>query len=246
MKSHKMINEGDNPHKFHRARLKARFKKEGLRHFEDHNILELLLFYGIPQKDTNALAHALLNKFGSLSAVFDADIGELCKVKGIGENAATLIKMIPQLSRAYLMDKETRYPNFSDLHDLGTYLVNYFIGEKNEKLIAVLLNNRCDMIDIIEVSEGTVNRAEGYLRKIAEAAFSLNASSFVLAHNHPDGNCVPSAADISLTKHYSSIFRDLGLTMAEHIVVGGVSYKGIMTGQRSGDIEAYLRCESSD
>ena len=231
----------DNPHKFHRSRLKARFVKEGLRNFEDHNILELLLFYAIPQKDTNDLAHALLDKYGSLAAVFDADIGDLCKVKGIGENAATLIKMIPQLSRAYLMDKETRYPNFSDLHKLGAYLVNYYIGEKNEKLIAVLLNNRCEMIDIIVINEGIVNRTEGSLRKIAEAAFSLNASSFVLAHNHPDGDCVPSAADISLTKHYAKIFSELGLIMAEHIVVGGVSYKGIMTGQRSGDIDAYLR-----
>ncbi len=230
----------ENPHKYHRSRLRERFVKEGLRSFQDHNILELLLFYAIPQKDTNDLAHALLDRFGSLAAVFDAEIGDLCKVKGIGENAATLIKMIPQLARAYLMDKETRYADFSDLHKLGTYLVNYFIGEKNEKLIAVLLNNRCEMIDIITVSTGTVNRTEGSVRKIAEAAFSLNASSFVLAHNHPDGDCIPSAADISLTRNYSKIFSELGLTLAEHIVVGGVSYKGILTGQMSGDVDAYI------
>ncbi len=229
-----------NPHKFHRSRLRARFQKEGLRSFEDHNILELLLFYAIPQKDTNDLAHALLNKFGSLAAVFDADIGELCKVNGIGENAAILIKLIPQLSRAYLMDKETRYPNFSDLHKLGTYLVNYYIAEKNEKLIAVLLNNKCDMIDILVVSEGTVNRTEGSMRKIAEAAFAKNAASFVLAHNHPDGNCTPSAADVSFTTNYSKIFEELGLPLVEHIVVGGVSYVGILTGQKSGNIDAYI------
>ena len=230
----------ENPHKHHRSRLRARFVNEGLRSFQDHNILELLLFYAIPQKDTNDLAHALLNRFGSLAAVFDAEIGDLCKVNGVGENAATLIKMIPQLARAYLMDKETRYSDFSDLHKLGAYLVNYFIGEKSEKLIAVLLNNRCEMIDIVVVSEGTVNRTEGSVRKIAEAAFSLNASSFVLAHNHPDGSCVPSAADISLTQNYSKIFSELGLTLSEHIVVGGVSYKGILTGQKSGDIDAYI------
>jgi DNA repair protein RadC len=233
-------NMKDNPHKHHRSRLRARFQKESLRSFEDHNILELLLFYAIPQKDTNDLAHALLDKFGSLSAVFDADLGELCKVNGIGENAATLIKLIPQLARAYLMDKETRYPNFSDLHKLGAYLVNYFIGENNEKLIAVLLNNKCDLIDIIVVSEGTVNRTDGFMRKIAEAAFAKKAASFVLAHNHPDGNCTPSAADISLTSNYSRIFSDLGLPLTEHIVVGGVSYVGILTGQKSGDIDAYI------
>ncbi|MBO5041270.1 MAG: RadC family protein [Clostridia bacterium] len=234
------IDKKDNPHKFHRSRLRARFMKEGLRSFEDHNILELLLFYAIPQKDTNDLAHALLDKFGSLAAVFDAEIGDLCKVNGIGENAATLIKLIPQLSRAYLMDKDTRYPDFTDLHKLGNYLVNYFIGEKNEKLIAVLLNNKSEMIDIILVSEGTVNRTEGSVRKIAEAAFSKNASSFVLAHNHPDGNCTPSAADVSFTSNYRKIFDELGLSLVEHIVVGGVSYVGIMTGQKSFDIEAYI------
>lgn len=234
------IDKKDNPHKYHRSRLRARFMKEGLRSFEDHNILELLLFYAIPQKDTNDLAHALLDKFGSLAAVFDAEIGDLCKVNGIGENAATLIKLIPQLSRAYLMDKDTRYPDFTDLHKLGNYLVNYFIGEKNEKLIAVLLNNKSEMIDIILVSEGTVNRTEGSVRKIAEAAFSKNASSFVLAHNHPDGNCTPSAADVSFTSNYRKIFDELGLPLVEHIVVGGVSYVGIMTGQKSFDIEAYI------
>ncbi len=234
------VDKKDNPHKHHRSRLRARFQKEGLRSFEDHNILELLLFYAIPQKDTNDLAHALLDKFGSLAAVFDAEIGDLCKVNGIGENAATLIKLIPQLSRAYLMDKDTRYPDFTDLHKLGNYLVNYFIGEKNEKLIAVLLNNKCEMIDILLVSEGTVNRTEGSVRKIAEAAFSKNAASFVVAHNHPDGNCTPSAADVSFTSNYRKIFGELGLPLVEHIVVGGVSYVGIMTGQKSFDIEAYI------
>lgn len=234
------VDKKENPHKHHRSRLRARFQKEGLRSFEDHNILELLLFYAIPQKDTNDLAHALLDKFGSLAAVFDAEIGDLYKVNGIGENAATLIKLIPQLSRAYLMDKDTRYPAFTDLHKLGNYLVNYFIGEKNEKLIAVLLNNKCEMIDILIVSEGTVNRTEGSVRKIAEAAFSKSAASFVLAHNHPDGNCTPSAADVSFTSNYRKIFDELGLPLVEHIVVGGVSYVGILTGQKSFDIEAYI------
>ena len=226
-----------NPHKDHRSRLRARFQKESLRSFSDHNILELLLFYAIPQKDTNELAHALLDRFGSLAAVFDAEMGDLMKVKGIGENAATLIKMIPQLSRAYLMDKETRYPDFTDLRKLGTYLVNYYIGEKNEKLVAVLLNNRCEMIDIILVKEGIVNQTEVSMRKVAEAAFSKNAAFFVLAHNHPDGNCQPSAQDISVTSTYSKTFRELGLPLVEHIVVGGVSYTGIMTGQKSGKLK---------
>ena len=221
----------NNPHKNHRSRLRERFKKEGLYNFEDHNILELLLFYAIPQKDTNDLAHALLDKFGSLAAVFDADIVDLCKVNGIGENAATLIKLIPQLTRAYMMDKETRYTNFSNIDNLSNYLINYFIGEKNEKLIAILLNNRCEMIDIVIVSEGTVNCANASVRKIAEAAFAHSASCFVLAHNHPCGNSIPSAADISLTTKYEKIFSDLSITLVDHIVVCENAYTCIMSGK---------------
>ena len=95
-----------NPHEGHRERLKERFLNEGLLGFHDHNILELLLFYVIPRKDTNEIAHELLREFGSLSAVFDADIELLKQVPGIGDNAATFIKLIPQLARAYMMDKD--------------------------------------------------------------------------------------------------------------------------------------------
>ncbi len=222
------------PHKDHRQRLRARFKYVGLYSFHDHNILELLLFYAIPRKDTNELAHSLLNEFGSLAAVFDADPNLLMKVSGIGENAATLIKLIPQLSRAYLMDKETRYPDFSDIHKLGTYLVNYFIGETKEKLIAIFLNNRVEMIGTFVINEGSVNRTDGSVRRLAEAAFANNAASFVLAHNHPDGNSMPSSADISLTTNYIKIFKNLGIPLAEHIVVGGSNYTGILTQESSG------------
>ena len=122
----------NNPHKDHRSRLRCRFLSEGLSSIPDHNILELLLFFAIPRKDTNEIAHSLIDKFGSLSGVFDADYNLLINTEGIGENAATLIKLIPSLARAYLMDKETRYPNFSDIHKLGTFLVNYFIGMTKE------------------------------------------------------------------------------------------------------------------
>ncbi len=224
----------NNSHEKHRERLKARFMKEGLNSFEDHNILELLLFYAIPQKDVNDIAHALMDEFGSFSAVLDADFESLIKVKGVGKHTATLIKLIPQLSRAYLMDKDTRYPDFSDFHKLGTYLVNYYIGETNEKMIAILLNNRAEMIDIVLVSEGTVNRTDGNIRKIAQNAMVKNAASIVLAHNHPDGNCTPSAADMTLTGGFKDILDRLGIPLVEHIVVGGSSYMGILTHQRSG------------
>ena len=224
----------NNPHKDHRSRLRKRFQDDGLSGFEDHNILELLLFFSIPRKDTNELAHSLIDKFGSLSAVFDADYNLLVNTEGVGENTATLIKLIPALARAYLMDKETRYPNFSDLHKLGTYLVNYFVGMTKERLIAIFLNNRAEMIDTLIVSDGVVNSTGISIRKIAEAAFARNASFVVLAHNHPDGDSRPSEEDISLTRTYMATFRDIDLPLVEHIVVGGSGYTGILTNESSG------------
>lgn len=230
-----MIKMSDNnTHKDHRIRLKARFKAEGLSGFQDHNILELLLFYAIPRKDTNELAHKLIEKFGSLSAVFDADYNQLINTDGIGENTATLIKLIPSLARAYLMDKETRYPNFSDLHKLGSYLVNYFIGMTKENLIAVYLNNRVEMIDIVTISEGIVNSTAASPRKVIEAALHRNAAYIVLAHNHPDGDSRPSEEDLALTKAFSDICNMMEMPLVEHIVVGGNNYTGIITHESSG------------
>ena len=223
-----------NLHKDHRARVRRRFVREGLQNFESHNALELLLFYAISRKDTNELAHRLLEQFGSFAAVLDADYEALIRVPGVGENTAALIKLIPQMARYYLMDKQTRYPYFGDIHKLGTYLVNYFVGETREKLVAVLLNNNVEMIDLIVVSEGTVNASEVSFRKVAEAAIHRNASSIVLAHNHPDGSCQPSSSDRQLTSMFVKTFRNLSIPIAEHIVVGGNSYQGILSYEASG------------
>ena len=97
-----------NLHEGHRQRLKERFIKNGLSDFEDHNVLELLLFYSVPRSDTNELGHKLLKKFGSLSNVFDAPVDELCKVEGIGLHSATLIKLIPELCNLYYVVKSDK------------------------------------------------------------------------------------------------------------------------------------------
>lgn len=224
----------NNPHAGHRERLRRRFLKEGLENFEDHQKLELLLTYAIPRVDVNDLAHALMAHFGSFSAVLDATHDELTSVPGIGESAATFLTLLPQVARAYLMDKETRYPDFSDLHKLGTYLVSYYTAAKNEKLIAAFLNNRREMIDLVVLSEGTVNLSEVSLRRVAELALRKNVASFILAHNHPDGDAMPSEQDEQMTRHFADFFSKLGIPLAEHFVIGGNSYYGIYSSENSG------------
>ncbi len=217
----------NNPHKDHRSRLRNRFLKEGMNGFEPHQILELLLFYAIPRRDVNPLAHRLLDTFGSLSAVLDAEYEDLLRCPGVGENTAVLLKMMVPICRAYLMDKETRYPHFGDLHKLGSYLVNYFVGETKEKLVAVHLNNRAEMMGIDVISEGVVNKTDVSLRLIADAALRKNAAAIVLAHNHPEGPCEPSSADVALTNEIAAVLGKLGIPLSEHFIIGGNHYVGI-------------------
>ena len=100
-----MSNQRDNLHRHHRLRLKNRFLRSGLDDFEPHNVLELLLFFAVPQGDTNELAHVLLNKFGSISDVFAAPYSELIKIKGVGDHTATMLKLMPELFKVYIKER---------------------------------------------------------------------------------------------------------------------------------------------
>lgn len=223
------MEKSTNIHANHRNRLKQRFIKEGLISFEDHNILELLLFYSVPRKDTNEMAHRLLKKFGSLASVFDADINQLTECEGISENTAVLIKMIPQLSRAYNLNRYTRYPTFATTEKIGKYLVNYYIGQTNEKLIALYLNGKLEVIDTVVISEGTVTSSHVDIRKIVEEGIKRKAAFVVLAHNHPDGVIMPSAEDKYVTGELEKILNKLAMPLLEHYIVGIDGYYKLMT-----------------
>ena len=145
-------------HDGHRERLKKRFLSSP-DSFEDHELLELILFYSIPRKDTNEIAHDLLNHFGSLKGVFDADFSELIKIKGIKENSATLIKLIPQISRAYLLDKVSDDNLYDRADKIGEYLTSLYVGETVETVYILLLDNSYHLLNTVKLIEGNVNSA---------------------------------------------------------------------------------------
>ena len=153
-------------HKDHRKHTKDRFLSEGLDSFEPHNVLELLLFYSIPQKDTNETAHMLINRFGSLSAVFDAPYDDLLTVPGISEHSATLIKLIPAISRRYAMEKNSKVTKLSSIEDIGKYLVARYLGVTEETVLLLLLDNKFGLIDCVKVHEGSVNSSAITMRKL--------------------------------------------------------------------------------
>lgn len=211
-------------HEGHRQRLKNRFLKNGLDDFEAHNVLELLLFYAIPQRDTNELSHQLLKRFGSLSAVFNASFDELCKVKGVGQNVATLIKMIPDLSRRYLDDCDQKTVTLTSVESIAEFIRPKFIGRKNELIFLLCLDNKGSVLYGDFIIEGTINSAPLYTRNILEIAIRNSAVSVILAHNHPNGLAIPSNADFIATQTIYQALEVAKIKLIDHFIFAGCDY----------------------
>lgn len=206
-------------HTGHRQRLKDRFLKEGLDNFEELYVLELLLYYAIPQKDTNPIAHALLDHFGSLTAVFQATPGELQKVPGIGANAALFLNLIPQVGRYYQIKRSEPGDILTTIQQCGEYLVPYFYGREHETVFLLCLDAKCKVLCCKLVGEGSVNSASIPIRRVVEIALNANATTVVLAHNHPSGLALPSADDVQTTLQLARAMDAVEITLADHIVV---------------------------
>lgn len=214
----------DATHKGHRERLKNRFQEEGLDNFTDVQALELLLFYAIPQRDTNPIAHALLERFGSVSQVMNASVEELKKVPGISSHSAMLLRLIPQMTRFYQVDDIRRVAHLNSLEDCCGYLIPYFFGKTCEVVYVLCLDAKCKVICCKEVGEGNVNSASISIRRIVEIALNANASTVILAHNHPSGIAMPSEEDVRTTRRLADALGAMEIHLADHIVVADGEY----------------------
>lgn len=212
-------------HDGHRARLKQRFLEQGLNGFEDHNALELLLFYALPYKDTNPVAHALIKRFGSLAGAMDAPLHELIKVDGISEHSAILIKLIPQMCRKYLVSGSRDGSRMLDnVEAAGRYASALLFAERDEMVYAIFLDSLRRVIACDLIVKGSVNSAEVSVRKIVEIAISHNASSVILTHNHPGGIALPSEADDGTTRKIHRALHAVGIELSDHIIVADNDY----------------------
>ena len=208
-----------NPNSGHRERLKERFRECGLEKFEEHNILELLLFYAIPRRDTNKTAHALIEWFGSIANVFDASFNDLCEIDGISEHSATLIKMIPQLSAAYRISRSTEDVSLTDLETVRRHLSNYFIPAQSERVVCLIFDAAGAFIATRELGDGNAVASEVSPRKIAEYVLAARGSSVIISHFHPTCRVVPSVADIRATGTLRRILAGIDIDLVEHIIV---------------------------
>lgn len=208
----------------HRQRLKKRFNKEGLEHFEPHNALELLLFYCIPRKDTNTIAHDLIKRFGSFSAVLDAPIADLKKVDGVGENTAIFLKMIPKICSFYLNDKTSAKRQITSTAEAGEYLWPKFLDKTKEAVYLICLDSTGKVLYSDFIMEGSVTATSITARNVAEVALGVGAVQVILAHNHPKGFALPSAQDIYTTGILGKSLLSLGIHLADHIIIANEDF----------------------
>lgn len=205
-------------HDGHRKRLKEQF----LNHsdgFHDHQLLELLLCYAIPQGDVNGLSHRLLDRFGSLAGVLDARPEALEQVPGVGEHTAVLLKLIPVLSGRYQADRAGMGTILDSTQAAGQYLRPYFSqGARYEMAYLVCLDGKYKVLGCHKLDEGTVNAAEITPRKMVEIVLAHNATAAILAHNHLSGLALPSNADLMSTQQLRAILRSVDVELLDHLI----------------------------
>lgn len=211
-----------NDHAGHRERLRKQFREQGGEGFHEHQLLELLLTYAIPQRDVNPLSHRLLKRFGSLSAVLRADAFDLMQEEGVGERTAVLLSLVGKLGprAVYEPAEGQRILTSGEAVPLCRALVGQ---SKREELWAITLNHGHRVIHTDKISSGTPSETPMYTRLVVECALRHGASGVLLCHNHPTGNAKPSPEDLEATGKVVRALEPLGITLYDHIIIAGKS-----------------------
>jgi DNA repair protein RadC len=218
----------------HRSRLRERFAKAGFEGLHDYEILELLLAYAIPRKDTKLVAKNLIAKFETIKKVFDTPVEKLKEVDGMGENSALFIKVLRATISEYFKDTAKERKGFKTLGELVNYLRAVIGGDGNEIVHALYLNSKNELLHSENLGEGTVSEAVAFPRKIVEGALRHNATSVILAHNHPGGLPEPSDNDNMLTDNVKKALMTVNISLQEHVII---SDDGFYSYKRSGYFE---------
>ncbi len=210
-------------HDGHREKMRRRFQETGLEGFADHEALELLLYYAIPRRDTNELAHRLLTRYGSLSALLQAPIEDLRRVEGVGESAAVLLKLVPAF--VYKAQRSAGQETvLNSTEKAGRYLLSCFAGERNEVIYQLCLDRKGKLLARKRLSEGGSAAAELNIRRLVENALLSSASAVILSHNHPSGIALPSREDYATTQQAQDALRTIGVELLDHIIVAEDDY----------------------
>ncbi len=205
-------------HTGHRDRMKQEFLARGIEGWPDHRVLELMLFFAIPQGDVNPLAHRLIEHFGSLSGVLDASVEELKKVDGVGQHTATFLRMLPSVLGRYKASRTALNSVINRPEDAYPWLEPYFFGARNEMVYVLCLDGKRQVLGVRKVAEGSVEMAEMNVRRIAEEALGLRSVRIYVAHNHVSNLAIPSEADWMVTDVLRSALEPIGIELVDHLL----------------------------
>ena len=222
-------------HAGHRTRVKRQFLDYGGEHLQDHQILELLLFYALPQGDVNPLAHQLMERFGSLQAVLDAPRQELTKIVGVSDHTAALLKLMPEIARRYALAQVESGTIVISAEDAARVFSPCFVGATVETLYLLSTDAKGKLLGCDRISQGAVDAVLLDQRRIVERALSRRASQLYLAHCHVTGVAAPSQADVTNTRRLRTALSSLGLRLNDHLIFADGDYVSMV---QSGLLEA--------
>ena len=230
-------------HKNHRRRIRERFLHNGLEGFAPHEVLELLLTFAIPRSDTNLIAHRLIDHFGSISAVMDADMYDLMQIPGVQDISATLLKLAPEIGKRYQIDKFEPTTRFSDVASVAEYCVYSHLRDTEEAISVMMLDARMRLLgnEVVMSGEGCAVSLD--LEKLGSILFRYNARSFILVHSHPGGDVTPSDQDVILTGKIFNLMKNFNKIMVEHIIIADGHYVPVMQHLRTRGYEFYYEGE---
>lgn len=206
-------------HHGHRERMKKRMLREGIEHMAGHEAIELLLYYAVPYRDTNPLAHRLITKFGSVSRVLTADYADLIKVEGVTPHIASLLVLSGQL--AFRCVQEAYEPGtqlYTD-EEYVEFLLPWFAGRKDESVVMISMDSRHKVLNTTRLFEGSVNSSYFNCRIAVQQALQDNATVVALAHNHPNGYAFPSRADVETSVQFAEVLASVEIRLVDHIIV---------------------------
>ena len=213
----------ENLHKGHRKRVKEKFRKSGLSVFEEHEVLELILFYAVPQRDTNELAHKLIKKFGSVRNVLEVPYELLMQEDGIGESIALFLNLFPAVWR-YCQSKIKTKLNLCDRNGFIETMISKFEGKQTEELYVLCLDAKFDVIAMDALFKGQSGMVKVSWERLVRYVIINNVSNIALVHNHPNGVLLPSSNDVFFTKELISILKPLNVKIEDHIIISGTQY----------------------
>lgn len=210
----------DSPHKGHRERVREKILSQGFDGFQPHEVLEFLLFHTVPRKDTNVMAHKLIDAFGSLQGVLNASAEELMKKGSISENSAILLSSITGIYAYYEKTKKEIEP-INTPEKMKKLFKSYFIGEDRERLVAAFFDSSLKLKKIEIINEGQENGLSFNTKSVIRAAITSDAHSVAIAHNHPTAKAIPSKNDINATNDLKCQLKQFDIRLTDHLIFSG-------------------------